>query len=100
MIRLLSVFLSVAVAFPAFAAPSKSEDCGYQSEVVAAVQAARVARVGERKVPDHVAETSPEWPDKYNAVIPLVAPWVYGMKMREVKSIDLAAAWNEMCLSQ
>ena len=44
-----------------------------------------MARVGERDVPAHVAETAPEWPEKYNAVIPLVAPWVYGMKMGEVK---------------
>ncbi|MGJ8596454.1 hypothetical protein [Sulfitobacter sp.] len=100
MIRVLSVVLSVAVAAPAFAATSKAKDCGYQSDVVAAVQAARVARVDERKVPDHVAEAAPEWPEKYNAVIPLVTPWVYGMKMAEVKASDLSAAWKELCLSQ
>ncbi len=100
MIRVLRVSLCLAMASPAFAATAKNKDCGYQSDVVAAVQAARVARVGERDVPAHVAETAPEWPEKYNAVIPLVAPWVYGMKMGEVKKADLKAAWNEMCLSQ
>lgn len=99
MIRVFCVAFCVVAASPAFAV-SKAKDCGFQSDVVAAVQAARVARVGERKVPAHVAEASPEWPEKYNAVIPLVTPWVYGMKMGEVKSTDLAAAWNEMCLSQ
>lgn len=100
MIRVLSISLCLAMAAPAFAATAKAKDCGYQSDVVAAVQAARVARVGEPKVPAYVAEAAPEWPEKYNAVIPLVAPWVYGIKMGEVKSTDLAAAWNEMCLSQ
>ena len=57
-------------------------------------------RLGLRKVPDHVAEAAPEWPEKYNAVIPLVTPWVYGMKMAEVKASDLSAAWKELCLSQ
>ncbi|WP_298857679.1 hypothetical protein [uncultured Sulfitobacter sp.] len=100
MIRLLSFSICLALASPSFAATAKEKDCGYQSDIVAAVQAARMARVGERKVPAHVAETAPAWPEKYNAVIPLVTPWVYGMKMAEVKSVDLKAAWNEMCLSQ
>ncbi|WP_299023967.1 hypothetical protein [uncultured Sulfitobacter sp.] len=85
-------------AIPALANTTKAKDCGYQSDVVAAVQAARVARVGERKVPAHLKDA--EWPEKYNAVIPLVTPWVYGMKMSEVKSADLAGAWKELCLSQ
>lgn len=100
MIRVMSFLLSVAVGAPAFATTAKDQDCGYQSDVVAAVQAARVARVGERDVPAHVEQTAPEWPEKYNAVIPLVAPWVYGMKMGDVKKADLKAAWNEICLSQ
>ncbi len=100
MIRVLSVVLSVAVASPAFAATSKAEDCSYQADVVAAVQAARLARVSERKVPAHVAGTAPNWPERYNNVVPLVAPWVYSMKMSEVKAGDLGAAWKEMCLSQ
>ena len=100
MIRVMSVVLSVVLAGPVVAATAKDKDCGFQADVVAAVQAARVARVGERKVPNHVAETSPKWPEKYNNILPLVTPWVYGMKMSEVKSSDLGAAWNEMCLSQ
>lgn len=102
MIRVLSILatLSAAVATPALAQTAKATDCGYQSEVVSAVQAARVARVGERKVASHVADTSPEWPEKYNAVVPLVTPWVYSMKMAEVKAADLGEAWKEMCLAQ
>ncbi|KIN73173.1 hypothetical protein [Sulfitobacter guttiformis] len=100
MIRVLSFILSVAVATPLFAQTVRIEDCGYQGDVVAAVQAARVARVGEREVAEHIAGTTPEWPEKYNAIVPLVTPWVYTMKMGEVRKADLKAAWNEMCLAQ
>jgi hypothetical protein len=100
MVRLFTAVVCLALASPAVAAAAKARDCGYQSDVVAAVQAARVAKVKERKVADHVAATTPDWPEKYNAVIPLVTPWVYSMKMAEVKSADLKAAWNEMCLAQ
>lgn len=75
-------------------------DCAYQAAVVGAVRQARLDRVKERQVPDKIAETAPGWPAKYNAVVPLVTPWVYEMKMRDVKSNDLAAAWNEMCLAR
>ena len=99
MLRLVSVVVSVALAGPAVAA-SKAEDCGYQADVVAAVQAARVARVRERKVAAHIEGTAPEWPEKYNAVVPLVTPWVYGMKRAELRTADLAAAWKELFLQQ
>ena len=99
MLRVMSVVVCVALAAPV-AAASKVEDCGYQEEVVAAVQAARVARVGERKIAKHVADSAPDWPEKYNAVVPLVTPWVYGMKRSEVRKADLAAAWKELCLQQ
>ncbi len=84
---------------PSFAASKKATDCGHQAAVVGAVQKARIERVKERKVPEHVAAQA-TWPDSYNTAIPLVTPWVYEMKMRDVKSQDLAAAWNEMCLAQ
>jgi hypothetical protein len=100
MIRVLSIVLCVGVAAPAFAQTSKVDDCGYQSDVVAAVQAARVARVGERQVVSHIADSAPSWPEKYSAVVPLVTPWVYGMAMGDLRSADLKAAWNEMCLAQ
>lgn len=102
MFRTLSILavLTAATATPALAQTAKVEDCGYQSDVVAAVQAARIERVKEREVAEHVAQTSPEWPEQYNAVIPLVAPWIYQMKRSEVKTADLKSAWTELCLAQ
>lgn len=100
MIRVLSIAVFGLTAAPVFADAAKEKDCGYQGDVVASVQAARMARVGERKVAAHIADTAPEWPEKYNAVVPLVTPWVYTMKMAELKSTDLSVAWKELCLTQ
>jgi type II secretory pathway pseudopilin PulG len=88
-----------ALGGPAMAASKKETDCAHQAAVVAAVQQARIDRVGERKVPAHVAANA-TWPDRYNTAIPLVTPWVYEMKMRDVRAQDLSSAWQEMCLAQ
>ena len=81
------------------AAESKEDSCGYQAQVVAAIQQARLDRVKERDVPKAIAATNPTWPENYNAAIPLIAPWVYEKKMRVVRKNDLAAAWKEVCLA-
>lgn len=88
------------VASPVVAASDKQADCGYQADVVEAVRQARLERVKERKLAAHIQTTSPAWPEKYNAIVPLVAPWVYEMKMGDVKQNDLGAAWKEMCLAR
>ncbi|CUH47671.1 hypothetical protein [Ruegeria atlantica] len=88
------------LATPLAAEETKEQSCQYQAEVVAAIQKARLDRVKERNVPQAVAETSPTWPENYNAAIPLIAPWVYEQKMRDVRKKDLGAAWLELCLLQ
>ena len=52
----------------------------------------------ERGVPDAIAKTNPTWPENYNAAIPLITPWVYEQKMRDVRNKDLGAIWNDICL--
>ncbi len=101
--KIVSVVISAGLlgfAAPAWAVSDKELDCTYQADVVEAVRQARIERVKERAVPAHVKATAPAWPDKYNAVIPLVAPWVYEMKMRDVRANDLAAAWKELCVTR
>jgi|TARA_R110000850_G_scaffold3330_3_gene15986 hypothetical protein len=104
MMKVLSVTImaaSVSLAAPAWAVSSDAEvSCAYQADVVQAVRQARLDRVKERGVAKHVAASAPAWPAKYNAVVPLVTPWVYEMKMRDVKANDLGAAWKEMCLGR
>ena len=96
--RVLCAMVLIGAAAPVLAA--NPEDCGYQSEVVKTVQEARLARVKEREVLAYVAKTAPTWPEAYNNVVPLVTPWIYEMKMGEIRKADLGAAWNEMCLKQ
>jgi hypothetical protein len=95
-VMMTAVFLS---AGSAQAASKKETDCGHQASVVGAIQQARIARTSESKVSDFVLEDA-IWPEKYNGAIPIMTPWVYEMKMRDVKSQDLSAAWKELCLQQ
>lgn len=82
-------------------AEDKETSCGHQAAVVSALQQARKDRVGERAAQALVLE-APTWPEKYNATVPLIAGWVYGkdIKMRDVRTKDLGAAWKDLCLQQ
>ena len=95
-----AVVIATLSGTPAVSQTAKEQDCVYQAQVVEAVRQARIARVSERKVADTIKAGNPSWPDKYSNAISLVAPWVYEMKMRDVKGKDLAGAWKEVCLSQ
>jgi len=98
---MIRVFLfACLLATPSLAATDKVESCGYQADVVAAIQKARLDRVKERDVPGAIAATNPAWPENYNAAITLIAPWVYEKKMRVIRKEDLSAAWKELCLQQ
>ena len=88
------------LATPLAAAETNEQSCQYQADVVKAIQQARLDRVKERDVPQAVADTGPTWPENYNAAIPLITPWVYEQKMRDVRKKDLGAAWLELCLQQ
>ncbi|WP_299885169.1 hypothetical protein [uncultured Ruegeria sp.] len=98
---MLRIAIAAAVlATPLAAAETKEQSCQYQADVVAAVQQARLDRVKERDVPKAVSDTEPTWPESYNAAVPLITPWVYEQKMRDVRKKDLGAAWLELCLQQ
>lgn len=85
------------LAVPAYAEDTPAESCAYQAQVVAAIQQARKDRVKEQDVPAAIAATNPTWPANYNAAIPLITPWVYEQKMRDIRQNDLAAAWSDLC---
>jgi hypothetical protein len=99
-IAIIAAFLAVPVYAAQDDAISKEESCGYQAEIVAAIQKARLDRVKERDVPQAIADTNPAWPENYNAAIPLMTPWVYEKKRRVIRNEDLSAAWKELCLVQ
>jgi hypothetical protein len=78
----------------------KAISCGHQAEVVAAVRQARLDRVRERKVPETLKGAAQVWPEKFNAIIPIVTPWIYELPRNEVQDNDLAQIWKEGCLAQ
>lgn len=94
------VLMFAALAAPVFAQDSKDQSCQYQADVVGAIQKARLDRVKERDVPEVLRTAETTWPSNYNAAIPLIAPWVYEQKMRDIRDKDLSEAWLELCLKQ
>ncbi len=95
-----ALFAALTLMAAPAAAQDKAESCGYQADVVAAVQQARLDRVPEREVQDHILATSPAWPEQYNNAIPLIAPWVYEQRRKVIRNESLADAWTELCLQQ
>ena len=87
------------LATPSFAASKKETDCDHQAAVVAAVQAARIARVSERKVKETILAEEVSWPERYNNAIPIFAGQIYQLKMRDVKANDLSVEWKATCMA-
>ena len=101
MLKQLGLIAILAIPAPALAQElSKEESCGYQADVVAAIQQARKDRVKERDVAEAIAKTEPEWPERFSHAVPLIAPWVYEQKMKVIRREDLGATWLEQCLRQ
>lgn len=98
--RFTAAALLVCTALPAWADVEKSESCGYQAQVVSAIQQARLDKVKERNVEKTVLASSPEWPANYSKAIPLITPWVYELPMKQVRNNDLSVLWNENCMAQ
>ncbi|MCV6585511.1 MAG: hypothetical protein OIF47_08245 [Marinibacterium sp.] len=92
------IALMIATAMPALAqTPSRDEVCGNMSKVVSAIQQARLDKVKERDVSQTILASNPPWPERYNAAIVHMTPWVYEQKRRTLRNQDLGAAWNEVC---
>lgn len=86
------------MAQPAFAQSEKEISCGYQADVVGAIKQARLDRVSERKLREELAKTA-TWPEKYNNIIPIIAPSIYEKKRRDLRNEDLAGWWREQCMA-
>ena len=86
------------LAAPAYASETKEESCKYQGQVMAAVQQARLDRVKQEEVEQVILDSEPEWPEAFSNAIPQLASHVYAMKRRDLKGVDLGAAFEEQCL--
>lgn len=100
MMRFVLVAALSITAVPALSQTEKEVSCGYQAQVVDAIQQARLDRVKERNVKKTLRDSDPTWPENYDAAIPLIAPWVYELPMKQVRENDLGDVWTEMCLQQ
>jgi hypothetical protein len=96
MIRL--AIVACLLATPLLAAQSKEESCGYQAQVISAIQKARLDRVKKEDVAATIAASGPSWPDNYNAAIPQLTEFVYDQKRRDLKKTDLGANLRQQCL--
>lgn len=82
------------------ASVSKEQDCAWQADVVAAIQAARLDRVKEADLAEAIAATNPSWPEKYNQVVTVLAGPIYDIKRRDLKSVDLGDQWKTACIAR
>ncbi|MCF6431817.1 hypothetical protein [Leisingera sp. MMG026] len=86
------------LAAPAYASETKEQSCKYQGQVMAAVQQARLDRVKQEEVEQAVLNSEPDWPETYSKAIPQLTNHVYAMKRRDLRDVDLGAAFEEQCL--
>ena len=93
---------AAAITLCAIATASLADDretsCRYQ--VAAAVQKARLDGVSEAGVADAIAATNPGWPAQYNNAIPQLTAYVYQLKKRDLRKIDLGTTLREQCIEQ
>jgi hypothetical protein len=94
-----ALVLGLSMPIGAAAQSDKEVSCTHQAAVVGAVQQARLDNVAQDAVQAHVAEAA-AWPEKFNAIIPIVTPWVYELPAEDLQSNDLSQVWNEGCLNQ
>jgi hypothetical protein len=77
---------------------NKETDCLYQGRVAGAVQKARLDGVREDKVTETILASNPEWPERFNNAIPLLAGQFYSLKKRELRKIDMELLMTQQCL--
>lgn len=86
------------MAAPALAAEDREETCGYEAQVMTAVQQARMDRVAQGDVAAHITASAPAWPERFNAAIPGMVDYIYQMRRRDLKDNDFGAIWKQQCL--
>ena len=97
MLRIAVPVVLTLTALPVAAQTEKEISCGHQSDVVQAVKQARLDGVKERDLPSSLSADA-TWPEKYNNIIPLLAPSIYEKSRKDLKTEDLKTWWYTECL--
>ncbi len=92
------LFALVLMTTPVLAAESKEESCGYQADVVRAIQQARLDRVKQADVASTIASSNPTWPANYSQAIPQLTSWVYDQKRKDLRKKDLGEILYQQCV--
>ncbi len=100
MFRTLMFLAGLGLAAPAMSATEaeKQADCAFQAELMGAVQAARLDRVRKNKVAEKLIAQNPDWPAGVSNALPAATEYVYSIKRRDLKKVDLAAQTKATCL--
>ena len=98
--RTLALVAALGLAGPSFAATAAEKEaaCAFQAELMGAVQAARLDWVRKNKVTDRLLARNPDWPAGVADALPAVTEYVYSIKRRDLKRVDLAAQTKATCL--
>ena len=94
----LSLVLSIGAGAALAQDAEKKEFCLHQGAIVGALSQAKLDRVPEGRAAAHVLENA-TWPEKYNPAVAIYVGEVYKLKRRDLKSVDLAAQWEQACLA-
>lgn len=97
MIYRLALAATLALTALPLHAQSKTEACGLQGEVVGAIQQARLDRVRRDAVVPTLVAANPEW-EKMSQAMPQMVEWVYSLKRRDLKKVELGKAAEAQCL--
>ncbi|MFK7876568.1 MAG: hypothetical protein AB8B71_12425 [Paracoccaceae bacterium] len=92
--------LAFVAALPAMAA-SKAEierQCQFQADVMGAVQQARLDRVPKRDVASTIRAANPDWSDSLDVALTPVVDFVYGIKRRDLRNVNLAGDTKAACV--
>lgn len=98
MLRFALAVLLVVPALPALSQTEKEESCGYQADVVKAVQKARIDGVSQEDVQQVILESDPAWPDNFDNAIPDLAAFLYQQEKSVLKKYDFSEPYRETCL--
>lgn len=103
MIRTAICVAALGLAVPATAViaatqAQKEAECAFQAELMGAVQTARLEQVRKNKVAETLIAQNPDWPSGVADALPAVTDYVYSIKRRDLKAVDLAAQTKATCL--
>ncbi|GHF70284.1 hypothetical protein [Seohaeicola zhoushanensis] len=97
-----SALFALLFATPALAGDSKEVSCGYQGDVAAAVQKARLDGVKKGEAESFILASRPTWPESYSKAIPYLIDFIYApsLKMRDLRKINIGESMETQCLQQ